>query len=195
MRRSTGIAITLAVASLALGGCAALGLDGAGTGSASGSGDGTTAAPGRPWIQVAQGKATPSPSAPTGRAATPVPSVWASMPTPDPGCTKLWPRTDTRVFIPVDVTVGAGSVKVEWPRQYGSNYRVTAVPQRLVSGPQPEPSWKAVPAGTGCVMTTTITGLTSGEPYIVWLDAPNTGREWDGTRHLYTGRSGVIIPQ
>ncbi|HWS38371.1 MAG TPA: hypothetical protein VN408_37255 [Actinoplanes sp.] len=195
MRRTTGIAITLATASLALGGCAALGMDGSGTGGGSGSSGGTTAEMGQPWIRVEQGKATPSPSATTGRAATPTPSVSTAAPTPDPGCTKLWPRTDTRVFIPVDVTVGTGSVKVEWPRQYDSNYRVTAVPQRLVSGPQPEPSWKAVAAGTGCVMTTTITGLTSGAPYIVWLDAPNTGREWDGTRHLYAGRSGVIIPK
>jgi hypothetical protein len=44
-------------------------------------------------------------------------------------------------------------------------------------------------------VSATITGLTSGAAYIVWLDAPNTGRERDGTRHLYSGRSGVVYPQ
>ncbi|SDT72069.1 hypothetical protein [Actinoplanes derwentensis] len=190
--RRTGIAITLATASLALGGCAALSMNGSGSG---GDGAGTTAELGKPWILVDQGKATPAPSTTTGKP-TVSPSISVSAtPTPDPGCTKLWPRTDWRVFIPIEVTVGTGSVKIEWPTQYDSNYRVTAVPQQLISGAQPEPTWKAVAAGTGCTMTTTITGLTSGAPYIVWLDAPNTGRDVDGTRHLYSGRSGVIYPK
>ncbi|GAA1590526.1 hypothetical protein [Actinoplanes couchii] len=191
MRRTTGIGLTLAAASLALGGCAALGLSGGGTGDSGGAG--TTATMGKPWIMVDQGSPTPSPSATGAGKATASPSASVATPSPDPSCTKRWPRTDWRVFIPVEVTVGTGSVKVEWPRQYDSNYRVAAVPQRLVSGAQPEPTWKAVGAGTGCTVSTTITGLTPGAPYIVWLDAPNTGRDLDGTRHLYSGRSGVII--
>lgn len=190
--RRTGIAITLAATSLALGGCAALGLGDGGSGDSSSSG--TTATLGKPWLMVDQGKATPSPSATTGKPSA-TPTVSLSAPTPDPGCTKIWPRTDWRVLIPIEVTVGTGQVKIEWPTQYDSDYRVTAVPQQLVKGPQPEPTWKAVAAGTGCTTTTTITGLTSGAPYIVWLDAPNTGREVDGTRHLYSGRSGVIYPK
>ncbi|WP_430781162.1 hypothetical protein [Actinoplanes sp. G11-F43] len=192
--RRTGIAITLAATALALAGCAALTRGGSGDGSGGDTSEGSTAKLGRQWIQVDQGKATPSPSVTFGKPGA-TPSTSISAPTPDPGCTKLWPRTDWRVLIPIEVTVGKGSVKVEWPAQFDSNYRVTAVPQQLVSGAQPEPVWKPVAAGTGCTVTTTITGLTSGAPYIVWLDAPNTGRAVDGTRHLYSGRSGVIYPK
>jgi hypothetical protein len=188
--RRTGIAITLAAASLALGGCAALSVGGDKGGDSS---EGTTAKLGEPWIQVERGRATPSPSAPTGKPSATPTTPLATL-TPDPGCTKIWPRTDWRVLIPIEVTVGTGSVEVEWPTQYDSNYRVAAVPQQLVTGAQPEPAWKAVAAGTGCTTTTTITGLTSGAPYIVWLDAPNTGAEVDGTRHLYSGRSRVVYP-
>ena len=185
--RHTRIAITLATASLALGGCAALGLGGkAGETSAA-------AEKGTPWIQVDQGKATPSPAETTGRPAA-TPTVSLSAPAPDPSCTRIWPRTEP-VMIPVEVTPGAGSLTVEWPTGYGPDYRVTAVPQELVTGPQPEPSWQQVPAGTGCSMRTTLTGLLPGAPYIVWLDAPDTGRERDGTRHLYSGRSGVVYPR
>lgn len=186
--RHTRIAIVLAAASLTLGGCAALGLGGDKSGDSSAATQG-----GKSWIVVDQGKATPSPAEPVGKA-TATPAVSLSAPTPDPSCTKIWPRTEP-VMIPVEVTPGAGSLTVAWPTQFDSNYRVTAVLQDLVVGPQPEPVWKDVPAGTGCSMSTTITGLTPGEAYIVWLDAPNTGRELDGTRHLYSGRSGVVYPQ
>jgi hypothetical protein len=144
-------------------------------------------------VMAETGQRTPSPAPKKYAAVTPSADPSLAMPTPDPSCTKLWPRTE-KVLIPLEVTVGAGSVKVEWPRQGTSNYRVTAVPQELVTGPQPESAWKNVPAGTGCTITTTITGLTSGKPYIVWLDAPNTGAEVDGTRHLYSGRSRVVYP-
>ena len=72
------------------------------------------------------------------------------------------------------VVPGAGSLTVTWPRQYDSNYRLTAVPQPLVSGTQPAHTWQNVAAGTGCTVTATISGLKSGKPYVVWLDAPNT---------------------
>lgn len=185
--RHTKTAIALAALSLALGGCAALGLGDTPDGSTA------TESTGDPWMLVEIGEATPSPAPTSGRVASPSPDVTASLPAPDPSCTKLWPRTE-RAFIPVEVTPGAGSLKVEWPTQYDSGYRVTAVPQALVSGKQPEPVWQSVAAGTGCTVTTTITGLESGAAYIVWLDAPNTGHERDGTRHLYSGRSGVVYP-
>ncbi|WP_229076224.1 hypothetical protein [Actinoplanes sp. DH11] len=184
--RKTTIAIALSALPLLLGGCAALGL---GDGPGSSAADGNA---GEPWIEVAAGAATPSPVPTRGKAAaTAEPAV--STPAPDPACTKIWPRTEP-VLIPVEVTPGAGSLKVEWPRQYDSDYRVTAVPQELVSGPQPEPEWQAVAPGTGCSVSTTITGLIPGAAYIVWLDAPNTGYDTDGTRHLYSGRSGVVYP-
>jgi hypothetical protein len=98
------------------------------------------------------------------------------------------------VLIPMQVTPGKGALTVTWPRQYASTYRVTAVPQPLVSGAQPAHTWTDVPAGTGCTVTTTITGLTSGKPYVVWLDAPGAGTYGDGTRHPYSGESGVVYP-
>jgi hypothetical protein len=186
--RHTRIAIALAASSLALGGCAALGLGGDTAGESS-----AAAGTGKQWIAVDQGRATPSPAKTTGKAiATPETSLPA--PAPDPSCTKIWPRTEP-VMIPVEVTPGAGSLAVEWPTGYGPRYRVAAVPQELVVGRQPEPVWQEVPAGSGCSARATITGLTPGAPYIVWLDAPDSGREVDGTRHLYSGRSNVLYPR
>ncbi|GAA2892415.1 hypothetical protein Acy02nite_63230 [Actinoplanes cyaneus] len=165
---------------------------------AAGCGDGkaetsASPSPGDTWQLIVTGSAVP----------TPTPSPFGSRPrmgaatlsgSPDPSCSKTFTRTE-EVLIPVEVTPISGGFKVEWPRQYDSNYRITAVPQKLVSGPQPEPPWKNVPAGTGCTVSSTITGLTPGDAYIVWLDAPNTGYEPDGTRHLYSGRSGVVYPK
>jgi hypothetical protein len=185
--RHTRIAIALATAALSLGGCAAFGLDDATAG------DSAAAAEGKQWIVVDAGKATPSPAATTGKPIA-TPEVSLSMPAPDPSCTRIWPRTEP-VMIPVEVTPGAGSLTVEWPTQGLSDYRITAVLQDLVVGPQPEPVWISVPSAKGCSVSATISGLTSGEAYIVWLDAPNTGREVDGTRHLYSGRSGVVYPR
>jgi hypothetical protein len=48
--------------------------------------------------------------------------------------------------------------------------------------------------GAGCTTTATITGLTSGAAYIIWLDAPDTPRRADGSRSLYSGKSGVVKP-
>jgi hypothetical protein len=185
--RHTRITIVLAAATLSLSGCAAFGFDD------SKAGDAATAAEGKQWIVVDAGKATPSPGETTGKP-TVTPEVSLSMPAPDPSCTKVWPRTEP-VMIPVEVTPGGGSLAVEWPTQGLSDYRITAVLQDLVVGPQPEPEWIPVPPGKGCSVSATISGLISGEAYIVWLDAPNTGRELDGTRRLYSGRSGVVYPQ
>jgi hypothetical protein len=188
--RHTRIAIALAASSLALGGCAALGTGG-GTAGESSAADGAGA--GRQWITVDQGRATPSPAESTGKAVV-TPEVTLPAFSPDPGCTKIWPRTEP-VMIPVQATPGSGSLTVEWPNRYGPRYRVAAVPQELVVGRQPEPVWQEVPGGAGCSVRATITGLTPGEPHIVWLDAPDSGREVDGTRHRYSGRSGVLYPR
>ncbi|GLW32012.1 hypothetical protein [Actinoplanes regularis] len=185
--RHVGTVTALAACLLAAGGC------GSGNGSDK-QGTATTTAPnpGDTWSLLISGSPTPSPT--VSRGARSSASVSASQVSPYPSCTKAWPVTG-KALIPVVVTPIAGGFKVEWPPQYDSNYRVTAVPQELVSGAQPEPAWKDVPAGTGCTISTTITGLIPGAPYIVWLDAPNSGYELDGTRHLYSGRSGVVYPE
>jgi hypothetical protein len=112
------------------------------------------------------------------------------------GCGVGWPDSGL-VLIPMIVTPQKGALKVQWPADYGSTYRLTAVDQRLVAGPQPTPSWQTVHAATGgcpSTMTATITGLTAGVPYIVWLDAPNPPRGLDGTTGLRSGKSGIVTP-
>jgi len=181
----------LAVAALVLlGGCGS----GAGGGSASASVTPGPQANGRPWIRVQSGSATPTAGASifTGTPPPALPSV-SFLPTSS-ACAIGWPNDVGQVLIPLVVTPIAGGFKVEWPPSYGSRYRLTAILQTLVSGAQPTPSWKTVTTGGGCTASATITGLKSGEPYIVWLDAPDTPRNVVNARSLYTGRSGVVRP-
>jgi len=178
------IVLALAALPMALGGCA-----GPGTPSASAS---APASPAAPWLIVATGSATPSPAPSIGRSATPSGLPWISL-APAPACAIAWP-THQQVLIPMIVRPGKGSLTVQWPAWYGPNYRVAAVDQRLFSGTQPPPTWVNVTAGTGCTVTATLTGLISRNPYIVWLDAPNTPHNLDGSRSLYSGKSGVVQP-
>ena len=43
-------------------------------------------------------------------------------------------------------------------------------------------------------MSATVSGLKPGKPYVIWLDAPDSGHERDGSRHPYAGESGVVYP-
>jgi hypothetical protein len=189
LRLSKALA-ALAALPFALGGCSSLGLGGSGNSPAASA---SPAPSGQPWILYAGGSATPSASASYGTG-TPSPALPpASFLPANPACTAPFTRIEA-VLIPLTVTPGKGSLKVTWPRQYHSNYRITAVKQPLISGSQPAYTWQNVAAGSGCTVTATISGLKSGVPYIVWLDAPNAGYQRDGTRHLYSGRSGVVYP-
>ena len=147
-----------------------------------------------PWVLFDSGSPTPSAGGTwyTGSRPAGLPPV-SFLPTASASCAIGWPDSG-QVLIPMNITPVAGGFKIEWPSAYGSYYRITAVPQGLVAGPQPEPSWQTVNAGTGCTVSTTLTGLTSGAPYIIWLDAPDTPRDVDGTRSLYSGKSGVVKP-
>jgi hypothetical protein len=172
-----------------LAGCSALGL---GT---SGPTPGTTSSPppsGDSWLVVQEGKVVPS-TTPAGARRSVTPDATLSMGPTGSACPDDW--SGGSIMIPVTVTAGRGSLTVSWPRQRRSNYHIAAVPQKLVGGVQPAPVWRPVVADTsGCTITTTISGLRSGQAYIVWLDAPNPGFERDGTRHPYSGRSGVVYP-
>jgi hypothetical protein len=179
----------LLVMPFALGGCGTLGLSASPTPSPSAS---PGPASGAGWMVVTSGSPTASPALPhaTGSPSPALPSV-SFLPV-DRSCTPSWDLAT--VQIPLTVTPGAGKLTVSWPRQWDSGYRITAVPQPLVSGDQPTPTWQTVPAGTGCTVTATISGLRSGTPYVVWLDAPGTGAERDGSRHSYSGSSRVVYP-
>lgn len=187
--RLRNVLLALAVLPFVLGGCGALGLGGSG-------GSGTTSASprpsGTPWIIFASGSATPSPVVSYSGSRSPALPPVSFLPV-DPACTQTFTRLED-VLIPMTVTPGKGSLTVSWPRQYNSGYRITAIKQPLITGNQPAYTWQNVPAGAGCTVTATIKGLKSKVPYIVWLDAPNTGYELDGTRHLYSGASGVVYP-
>ncbi|MFI5494438.1 hypothetical protein [Actinoplanes sp. NPDC051859] len=175
---------------LALGGCSALGLGSApGTPSTSAS---AAAEPGEGWTVYAAGSPTPTPKVTySGTRAPALPPV--SFPPPlAEECKREW--TVDPVLIPLTVTPGAGKLTVTWPNAYGSTYRITAVKQPLVSGNQPAYTWQTVTATGGCTVTATISGLTPKIPYVVWLDAPDSGHERDGTRHPYSGRSPVVYP-
>jgi hypothetical protein len=184
------ILLPLLALPIALGGCGLLGLDS----STAGPGSAASATPdaGADWIVVTTGSATPSPVATRGASRPPVLPPVTFLPVL-PGCAKDWRIMPP--LIPIEVVPGAGKLTVTWPRQYNSDYRITAVKQPLIAGNQPDYTWQSVPAGTGCTVTATISGLKKSVPYVVWLDAPNTGHERDGARHPYSGRSGVVYPQ
>jgi len=143
------------------------------------------------WLVSKTGDATASPSATPGRTRTPLLPPVSFLPI-DPECGKSY--TVEPPLIPMTIVPGKRSITATWPRQYDSNYRITAVPQPLKSGSQAAYTWKNIPAATGCTVTATISGLTSGQAYVVWLDAPNSGYEPDGTRHPYSGKSDVVYP-
>ncbi|MEV4637795.1 hypothetical protein AB0J80_10615 [Actinoplanes sp. NPDC049548] len=176
---------------LVVGGCGVLGLDSASTPGASASA--TPAPGGAGWIVVASGSPTPTPKISYSGSRSPVLPPVSFLPAPPTECADDW--TVDPVLIPLQVTPGAGKLTVTWPRQYTSDYRITAVAQPLKAGSQAPYTWQKVPAGTGCTVTATISGLRSGVPYVVWLDAPNTGHERDGERHPYSGRSGIVYPR
>ncbi|GAB1644754.1 fibronectin type III domain-containing protein [Krasilnikovia sp. MM14-A1259] len=175
---------------LTLGGCGVIGLTAATPSSTAGA---TPAAgAGGSWIVVATGSATPTPGVtyPSRATSLPPPSFPATSGSACP------PAPNGEVVIPVTVTPGIRSLTMTWPRRQASGYRVTAVPQTLVTGAQPGYTWINVPAtGAGCAVSYTITGLKTGVPYVVWLDAQNTGGLTDGTRNPYSGASGVVYPK
>jgi hypothetical protein len=184
-----GLTVVALLVLPALTGCNALGL---GAGTPGGSASATpSAGSGNSWVVVQQGKATGSPSPSAGTAAPSASPSWL-LGSPGPTCPADW--SGGSVLIPMTVTAGTGSLTASWPRQGGSTYRIAAVLQHLVGGIQPTPVWQNVPAGSGCTVTATVSGLKSGKPYILWLAAPSAGFQRDGTPNRYSGRSQVVYP-
>ena len=182
------MAAALVVLPVLIGGCGAASSTSNATSSTSAS-----ASPAVPWLIDATGSPTPSPTRSLSPSPSPSDTFWTSLPSAA-SCDIDWPANHGQVLIPMIVTPLKASLKVQWPSWYGPDYRVAAVNQVLVSGTQPPPTWVTVKAGSGCTVTAVLTGLISGNPYIVWLDAPDTPKNWDGSRSLYSGKTPVVKP-
>ena len=99
--------------------------------------------------------------------------------------------------VPPGVVPGAGSATVSWQadgRAAVQGYRVTAVSQQLVSGPQPEPPQVAVGQRAGCgEVTATIAGLAPGVPYVFWLEEALLDGTSGVTEYVQVGWSSPVV--
>lgn len=90
------------------------------------------------------------------------------------------------------VVPGVASATVGWQADGHTEvrrYRVQAVSQQLVPGPQPDPPAVLAPQPAGCgPVAVTVTGLASGVPYVFWLEeeVPDTS---GGLRWVQVGTS------
>lgn len=151
------------------------------------------------WIIVARGSATPSPGTGRGVPPSPTPTLPLPVATAAPAGTapaRCAGTTRSGQLNGLSVQPGARSATVTWFNGGDPglvSYRLAAVPQRLETGNQLPVDWQDVPAGAGCrTMSFTISGLSSGEPYIFWLDAVSRRLVGDGTRDNAVGRSEVV---
>ncbi|GIF13132.1 hypothetical protein Ate01nite_31640 [Actinoplanes teichomyceticus] len=153
------------------------------------------------WLLMATGSVAPSPTvsfAPRVRAADATLPPTASAPaTPTPSgsaCESSGFRGGA--IDGLTVTPGRTSAVVKWFHPQDANlvqYRIIAVSQDLVSGPQPEtPGWITVTPGRCGWMTATVSGLTAGTPYVFSVDGVWTRRGMDGTYARTVARSGVV---
>jgi hypothetical protein len=168
---------------------------------------GTGGQAGQSWVVVAQGSATPSAStrgvapSPTASPSSGLLALSTSTPTPTPtltpvpNCTGFQRQGQINGLTAVP---GAGAASVTWYNPGGDNltsYRLTAIPQHLVSGAQAALRWKSIVPQRMCgMMTATITGLTKGRPYVLSLDAVILRKSSDGKVGFTVARSGVVYP-
>jgi hypothetical protein len=154
------------------------------------------------WVVVAQGSVTPSATARV--ATTPRPTLTGGfLPLGSPAPAPVQRRTclgvlKIGVINTLSAVMGVGSASVSWYNPAGNNlveYRLTAIAQNLVSGAQPPLRWVTIQPGKVCGwMKITYTGLTSGEPYMLSLDAVVSYPNHDGTKSSTIARSGVVYP-
>jgi hypothetical protein len=160
---------------------------------------GPTGGPG--WIRTQQGTVPSSAPPPVGASPTsPAPALTlaplktAGTASPSQGCTNPGPQTGGLAGL--TVVPGRTSAVVSWPASGNAallNYRLTAIPQRVVAGSQPPLRWQTIPAGQGCgTVTATVTGLTGGAAYIFSLDAVTSTYNGSGTSTVTIARSTVV---
>jgi hypothetical protein len=188
--RLVGVLIATVAALLGIAGCSVLGLGGpSGTGGSSGGSSGGGANGNK--IQLPEnttyqgGQAVPSPS--PGAGVSPMRSPLAALPSlpsttmtlsynPSPVATVCQGRLREGVISGLDVTaLGGGRAQVQWfevgdPALQG--YKLAAVSQQFVYGLQPPWKWINVAKAGRCQeISTTVTGLVRGDPYIFVLHA------------------------
>jgi hypothetical protein len=195
MRRSR---LFLLFAPLLLGGCGVV--PGFPAGSPATSPTAAAAASGPSWVVVSQGSVAPSATA-KGRP-SPTPSTGGFLPRRTPGPTPTPHQTCSDPTVKVGVINGlaeterAGTATVRWFNIGGDNvvsYRLTAIPQALVSGKQPDLRWQSISPGKACTyMTAVVTGLVRNAPYVLSLDAVLSHTNADGARAATVARSGVF---
>ena len=185
----------MGAALLLVGGCSSGG--GATTATASPTPDGA------PWVVVSSGSATPSPGPPVGAGGTP--SRWPTgfLPLPS-GATTVTPAP-TASCVPdsargtingADVKASSTSAAVTFYNpggQYLVEYRVTAISQDLVDGPQRDVGWTVITPGATCgYLTATVTGLDPRTRYVFSVDEVTRRIGKDGTQASTVARSGVV---
>nr|WP_221377865.1 fibronectin type III domain-containing protein [Actinoplanes polyasparticus] len=190
MRRRLGL---LVFAPLVLAGC--------------GSGDKASTAEdgagGKSWVVVNTGSATPSavPSRGTGTR-SPLPSGFLPLPTatakPTVAGTSTCPPVKGNVINGADATAGATSGTVTWYDPATSDiveYRITAISQDAMLGPQRDVGWTVVTPGATCgYRTATVTGLNRDTRYVFSVDMVTSRRVQgnDGTVAATVARSRVV---
>ncbi|MEU4622235.1 fibronectin type III domain-containing protein [Actinoplanes sp. NPDC023801] len=192
--RKSAVALSAAVLPLLLTGCS--------SSSPSGPAGEETAAAGRDWIVVDEGRASASPQVTFGTAA-PVPSETlpplptGSVPpraTPSSTCT---PMQRIKTINGLAVDPGSTDALVTWYHPGGSDiveYRITAVSQNLVVGLQKESGWtRSAPDKCGDV-SATVVGLDPKTPYIFSVDVvlKRANFSLEGTYAQTIARSGVV---
>ena len=94
------------------------------------------------------------------------------------------------------VVPGVGSATVSWQadgRTEVRRYRVQAVSQRLVTGLQPEPPSQIAAQPAGCEpVTVAFRGLTSGVPYVFWLEE-EVPDSFGVLRWVQVGTSAAVV--
>jgi hypothetical protein len=165
-----------------------------------------TAAP-TTWFLDSGGVVPPTVSAPTtinrfspviprpGTFEVPQPAPYGVVPQLEPSPAPCAGYSTPKVINPGAVP-GTGSATLTWmadDRAEVTGYRVQAVAQTIVPGTQPEPLKQTVAQPGGCVqVSTTITGLTSGEVYIFWLEEAVVDSTASVTRLVQVGSSSPV---
>jgi hypothetical protein len=193
VRRASLAVMLLGALLLPAGGCSAAGTPGV-----------TPPSSGFPWIVVNTGSATPS-AAPTASygSASPFPSGFLPLPsypatpapTVSPTCTSG--RFQGGIINYASVVPGTTSAVVTWNNPGGLGliqYRVTAIGQDVLPGPQRDVGWTVVTpvAGSCGMLSATVRNLSRRKHYVFSVDAVFTRTGHDGTRSATVARSEAI---